>query len=73
MFKFIYEDKETGRVIEHSRDTEYWPDVVEEFNYFLSGCAFIPHDAKEEYPFCEPKDQGISFPNFLNTKQSDEC
>ena len=56
MFTFNYKDEEGNSSIEYKIDTQFWPEVLEHFNYFLLGCGFIPEDIHDEYPFCEPKD-----------------
>lgn len=59
MFKFIYDSEEDNRIVEHTFDVMTWPEVVAQFNYFLAGCGYIAHDNKQDYPFCEPKDDHL--------------
>ena len=57
MFKFIHIDEnEPDVTVEYTVNSDYWPTIVQHFNYFLAGCGFISHDNKVDYPFCEPND-----------------
>jgi hypothetical protein len=62
MFKFIYEEDDVEldrRKVEYEVDVECWPDLIQHFNHFLAGCGYIAHDNKQDYPFCEPKDNHV--------------
>lgn len=54
LFRCVQRDgSEVERKLNH---TEYcWPELFEEFRYFLQGCGYHVHDG-EWYPHIEPED-----------------
>jgi hypothetical protein len=44
MFKFIKNDDDGEVVCQYNIEHCYWPDIVEKFQEFLSGCGYVFSD-----------------------------